>query len=172
MDAMRFAKPTDDSIPLTPVYEDDLAQLRGGLSAFETSWMATTGFKGKAGTITVFPNGSGGAAGALVGLGKRGAARNERFPMAAARARLPTGTYHLAGDLDKADVEAALLGWLFAGYAYGRYKSAPTVDAHLIAPDGVDVARIEAIAAGETLTRDLINTPASDMGPIDLTEAS
>mgnify|MGYP001802956087 CR=1 FL=1 len=38
MDAMRFAKPTDDSIPLTPVYEDDLAQLRGGLSAFETSW--------------------------------------------------------------------------------------------------------------------------------------
>ncbi len=32
--------------------------------------------------------------------------------------------------------------------------------------------RIEIIAAGEALTRDLINTPASDMGPADLDEAA
>jgi leucyl aminopeptidase len=35
----------------------------------------------------------------------------------------------------------------------------------------LDVARIEAIAAGERLTRDLVNTPAADMGPAELQQA-
>ena len=39
---------------------------------------------------------------------------------------------------------------------------------HLVAPEGVDAARIEALAAAEALTRDLINTPAQDMGPAAL----
>ena len=39
--------------------------------------------------------------------------------------------------------------------------------ARLVAPEGVDAARLEVIAAGEALTRDLVNTPASDMGPDD-----
>ncbi|MCB1350718.1 MAG: leucyl aminopeptidase family protein, partial [Maritimibacter sp.] len=40
------------------------------------------------------------------------------------------------------------------------------------APDGIDARRLEAIAAGEALTRDLINTPASDMGPHELEDAA
>jgi leucyl aminopeptidase len=43
--------------------------------------------------------------------------------------------------------------------------------ARLKAPMGCDAARIEVIAAGECLTRDLINTPASDLGPAELEEA-
>jgi leucyl aminopeptidase len=35
----------------------------------------------------------------------------------------------------------------------------------LSAPDHLDAARLERIATGEALTRDLINTPAEDMGP-------
>ena len=41
-----------------------------------------------------------------------------------------------------------------------------------MAPEGVDAARIEAIAKGEALTRDLINTPANDMGPVALEAAA
>ena len=38
-------------------------------------------------------------------------------------------------------------------------------------PEGVDAARLLAMAEGEFLTRDLINTPASDMGPDELEAA-
>jgi leucyl aminopeptidase len=41
----------------------------------------------------------------------------------------------------------------------------------LQAPDGIDTSRLEAMAAGEFLTRDLINTPAQDMGPAELEAA-
>jgi leucyl aminopeptidase len=44
--------------------------------------------------------------------------------------------------------------------------------AELVAPEGVDTARLLALAEGEYLTRDLINTPASDMGPPDLEQAA
>ena len=37
-----------------------------------------------------------------------------------------------------------------------------------VLPDGVDGPRMLAMATGEFLTRDLVNTPASDMGPAEL----
>lgn len=64
------------------------------------------------------------------------------------------------------------MGWLLAGYTFEKYAKHPAPKAGLIAPDGVDAARLQAIAAGEALTRDLINTPASDMGPADLADAA
>ena len=42
----------------------------------------------------------------------------------------------------------------------------------LCVPDGVDAARIERIARGVTLGRDLINTPANDMDPEALEAAA
>ena len=41
----------------------------------------------------------------------------------------------------------------------------------MLVPEGVDGARLLAMAQGEFLTRDLINTPASDMGPAELEDA-
>ena len=49
--------------------------------------------------------------------------------------------------------------------------SRPEMQAQLVAPRSVDADRIEAIAAGEALTRNLINTPAADMGPPHLEQA-
>ena len=66
----------------------------------------------------------------------------------------------------------AALGWLLESYRFTRYKSSSRRDARLVAPEGVDAARLEAIAAGECLTRDLINVPAADMGPAELEAAA
>ena len=38
-------------------------------------------------------------------------------------------------------------------------------ESSLVAPDWADAPRIEAMASAEALCRDLVNTPASDMGP-------
>src|SRR5690606_5697883 len=49
---------------------------------------------------------------------------------------------------------------------FDRYKAgADTGTAELLPPEGVDARRLEVLAAGVCLTRDLINTPANDMGP-------
>ena len=51
-------------------------------------------------------------------------------------------------------------------------RVAASPQARLICPEGVDAARIEMLAAAEALTRDLVNTPAADLGPAALEEAA
>jgi len=80
--------------------------------------------------------------------------------------------YRLTTEIIGAALEAELLGWLLAGYRFDRYAPSPAPKAMLHCPEGVDSAHLEAIAQGEALTRDLINTPASDMGPPDLEAAA
>ena len=172
MDAMRFAEETDDAIPLSAVSEDGFAEWQDSLDAAAKAWVEASGFAGKAGTQILFADPSGALSAVAVGIGKPDAARAERFPLAAVRGKLPARTYRLTGWIDDKHLEAAALGWLLAGYRFGRYKSAPPPKAHLVAPAGIDAARLEAIAAGEALTRDLINTPASDMGPEALAKAA
>ena len=92
--------------------------------------------------------------------------------MGAAAGKLPEGTYEIVGGLEGDALEEAALGWLLSTYRFGRYKTATEPKAKLICPEGLDRTRLEAIAKGEALTRDLINTPASDMGPAELSAAA
>jgi len=83
---------------------------------------------------------------------------------------LPAGDYTVQGELHGAETEA--LGWLLSHYRFDRYARASGISARLVAPAGIDAAAVEARAEGEALTRDLINTPAADMGPDNLEEAA
>ncbi|WP_085047251.1 leucyl aminopeptidase family protein, partial [Brevirhabdus pacifica] len=107
----------------------------------------------------------------LAGHGTPATRRRGRFATAGIAAGLPAGTYRLECDLDGPALEEAALGWLLSAYRFDRYKSMPPAEALLLAPDGVDAKRLEILAAAEFLTRDLVNTPASDLGP-DALEAA
>ncbi|MCI2399446.1 leucyl aminopeptidase family protein [Aliiroseovarius subalbicans] len=168
---LTFAAATDDAIPLLVVDKDQLETILDELQPAQHTWAKTSGFTAGLGQVLVFPGANGAPELALVGYGDAPARRRQRFGLAAARAKLPEGTYALQGDLGREALDEAALGWLLAGYGFDRYRDRPAPKAKMIAPDGIDVARIEVIAAGECLTRDLINTPASDMGPSNLEEA-
>jgi leucyl aminopeptidase len=88
--------------------------------------------------------------------------------------RLPAGHYRLASPLGPEAATRFVLGWLLGGYRYTRYRSAESAPrrAVLLIPDGADVAYAQAAAAAAQLTRDLINTPANDMGPAELEAAA
>ena len=107
-----------------------------------------------------------------MGYGTAAKRARGRFHMGAVAAKLPQGVYAIASGLDGPDLEEAALAWLLAGYNYDRYSGPSTPIASLVAPSGVDAKRIAIIANGEALTRELINTPASDMGPDELEEAA
>ena len=64
------------------------------------------------------------------------------------------------------------LGWLVGGYRITRYRSAGQAPrAALLAPPGTDLEYVRAAAEATTLARDLINTPANDLGPAELAQA-
>ena len=140
------------------------------------TWARAQGFAGNAGQICLLPAADGGIAGALFGIGPARAPKDrparDRYPLARAAEGLPAGNWRLANRPDGFDAALGALGWLFAQYRFARYKKAEPPAARLACPEGVDQARLLAMAKGEFLARDLINTPASDMGPADLEQAA
>ncbi|MGQ0564030.1 MAG: leucyl aminopeptidase family protein [Gemmobacter sp.] len=135
-------------------------------------WARAAGFKAKLGEVLLLPGAEGGVAGALLGHGTQVSRRRTRFGHARAVAALPGGPWALQGDTGDHAGEIAL-GWLLAQYRFDRYRkgNGATDPSLLVPPAGVDAARLLAIAEAEFLTRDLVNTPASDMGPDELEAA-
>ncbi|RMC34856.1 leucyl aminopeptidase family protein [Paracoccus alkanivorans] len=165
---LQFASSPDLALPIWPVAKGAEIPPESGAG----DWPAACGFTGKTGEICLLPDADGGLSGALFGLGDPAHHGRERFAFARAAASLPKGDWRLAALPGDHNAEEAALGWLLGQYRFTRYKGSPAEDARLVCPDGVDAERVLAIAAGEFLTRDLINTPASDMGPKQLEAAA
>ena len=166
--APRFAAPDAAALPLTVIRAEDwpaIAQTHP-----QADWLRASGFEAAMGELRLLP-GPGGVVGAVAGLGTAQARKRQRFGLARAVAALPEGAWRLEGDLTPAQREEATLAWLLQGYRFDRYRKAGGQGALLVAPEGIDTARLLAMAEGEYLTRDLVNTPAQDMGPAQLQAA-
>lgn len=166
---LEFAPATDPSVPLYLISGDSFESWQSARPEAQRAWLSANGFAGKAGQLCVLPDANGGIAGAVTVLDDDA---RMRFGLATVAAKLPKGTFHLETDLPIDALNEQALGWLLSGYRFDRYKGKPAPKARLKPPAGVDAARLEAIAAGEALTRDLINTPAADMGPEALEAAA
>ena len=79
---------------------------------------------------------------------------------------LPPGVYRFANAPH--DTRLAALAFALGSYRFSRYRKTDAPDVRLVPPDGVDVAEITRMAEAAALARDLINTPANDMGPEEL----
>lgn len=168
---LSFAATTDDAIPLYVLGEDAASDWLSAQDETTLNWANANGFTGGLGQILICP-GPDGIAMAAIGYGNSSSRSRGRFHLAAGATRLPKGAYELRHTLDTETLEIEALGWLLASYRFDHYKSQTPMRAQLIAPMGLDSHRIETIANGEALTRTLINTPASDMGPPDLERAA
>ncbi len=168
---LTFSKATNGSLPLYAIQAEQLDNWIKAQPKEVSAWLKANAFAANIGEVILVPNSKGMPQMAVVGLGTPATRSRGRFELAAARAKLPAQTFHLenAQDVDGLDVQ--LLGWLLAGYSFDRYRKPATPMADLICPETVDATRLETLAAGEKLTRDLINTPAADMGP-DALEAA
>ena len=144
------------------------------LSEAQRTWAEAQGFKGAARKHVLLPGPDGTLAGAALGLGEERAGDPMEKPELAVGLlpnMLPPGCYHLADDL--AEPELAAVAWGLGAYRFRRYKSAGVDDVpQLKMPLGADPARTLALIEGVWLGRDLINTPASDMGPQELEDAA
>ena len=131
-------------------------------------WVQAAGFAAKPGSVCLVPDAQGALALVLVGI-EEGL---DRWSMASLPGSLPKGDYRLAESMGGADADAACFAWAIGGYRFQRYKKREGGLARLVWPAGVDRAAIERTVAALTLARDLINTPAEDMGPPHLAAAA
>jgi leucyl aminopeptidase len=171
---MTFASADGPSRPLHVLRAENLAAFLASEGASWANWLRGSGFEAGLGESRLLPGADGAVAAAVVGLGTPQARRRQRFGLGKAVAGLPGGNWVLTGDLIREDKTEAALAWLLAGYRFDRYRpSRKSADVpRLVCPEGLDAARLIAMAEGEALTRDLINTPAQDMGPEELETAT
>ncbi|MFG1480727.1 leucyl aminopeptidase family protein [Xanthobacter sp. V4C-4] len=161
-----FALTSDQSLPVWCVRAADLdtIPLPDGARAFA----AAAGFTAEAGKTLAVPGADGGLAGVLFGLAP--APHADPFAFGALPGLLPPGTWRLEGT--PGDLRLAALAFALGGYRFTRYRKAPPRAVRLVLPEGVDAAALTRQVEAVTLTRDLVNTPANDLGPAELEDAA
>lgn len=154
-----FAPLSGGSLPIWAVTKADLA--RGHFDKTALKWANNAGFNASEGAILLVPDKHGRMAGALFGMGEGDAVH----PFAAGRlARLlPAGDWHI--ETAPVPGEAMALAFGMGAYRFEPYKRAGGELPRLVIPADGDADAIRRTVAGVYFARDLVNTPANDMGP-------
>ena len=170
--SLTFAARGAEAWPLYVLEPDDVAVWVAQQSDETRHWVEASNFNGAIGSVLMIPGGGGMPTAALIGYGTAAQRARHRFVLAAGVPQLAPGTYRIEQGLEPEDAQTECLGWLLSGYGFSRYKDNTPRTAHLVAPASIDASRVEVLASAEALTRDLVNTPASDMGPVALEAAA
>lgn len=160
--------PSATAVPIHVVSAESWPALQERLAPAYRSFALAQGFAARPGQHCLLPDTAGALAAVLLG---RSAASRRQDPFVPARlaALLPAGDYRLEGEID--DPALAALGWLLQGYRFDRYRKPSPARARLSLPDGVDGVEVSLIAESAMLARDLVNTPANDLGPAEIEAA-
>ncbi len=181
-----FAKPGPGTAS-KPVWLAAPGTLKKDLKALpraQANWIEAQGWKAAAGSVVLLPGSDGAVAGAVLGLGEEDDRARAAMLAGALPRALPKGNYHFAHAPQ--DRELAALAWAMGSYRFTRYKGngedrssnseavgqANESPRRLVLPEGVDAGGLASIANAVTLGRDLINTPANDLGPGELEQAA
>nr|WP_294501689.1 leucyl aminopeptidase family protein [uncultured Rhodopila sp.] len=151
-----------DTRPVHPVRPDGLEAFLGTLLPARAAYLRDADFAAKAGELAFLP-GPQGIASAVLGLGTE----STPFTFGSLPMRLPEGDWRLEpGDYDPAE---ATLGYCLGAYRYERFRSVTgRGPASLFVPPGHEAALSQ--AAATWMVRDLINTPANILGPVELAD--
>ncbi len=150
-------------IPVHAVLESEtLAQL-DSISPLAKAIAATSDFKGKAGQLLALPNADGTLSSVVFGLGLG----DDPMTFRSLAAKAPAGTYRIARAPVGFAAAQIALAFALGSYKFDRYKAHGGERAKLLA-EGVDVAEIRQVSHACALARDMINTPANDMGPLQI----
>ena len=154
-----------------PIHLVDKAGFDGWLKkrpADDRRLLEALGFDGKAaGVFAILPRGSDFE---VVGAVKK-AEDLSPWCLAALAEKLPEGTYKLV----EGEPGGAALGWLLAQHRFDDYRSKkdePERGARvLVTGEAAQIDLVVRLAGATALVRDLVNTPAADLGPAELEQA-
>ncbi|MCA9719462.1 MAG: leucyl aminopeptidase family protein [Myxococcales bacterium] len=164
--------PTPETIPITPITRAQLEPWLERASQGRRAWVKSVGFKAERGEFCPLPGDGGAMERVLLGVLDLG----DPWSYASLPRRLPRGLYAIEPDegaaLEPSAADDIALGWGLGTYEFHRYRGGPRPVSTLVWPTGCDRGRATRLLEGVFLGRDLINTPASDMGPEQLAAAA
>jgi leucyl aminopeptidase len=162
--------PAPSAVPITFVTKATWSDIGAILPAQARQFAQANGFAAKPGEYLALPAVDGRIAQVLFGLEDEAAKWRDLFRPGQLPGLLPPGAYRFANAPH--DARLATLAFALGSYRFNRYRKADAPDVRLVAPDGIDIAEISRMAEAAALARDLINTPANDMGPEQLAAAA
>lgn len=180
-----FTNDATTAVPVTPVTPERLSEWQDGLDVRHRAWADANGFRAKPGSVCILAGDDGRVVAVAAGFpGDDGG--NVIWDWSATAKALPPGVYQITTNvdgsvLDKDRAEQAALGWGLNGYVFDRYRSAKSkkdaadtsnANTILVWPEIADAAVVLSALHAIWLVRDLVNTPASDMGPAQLADAA
>ena len=168
MTAAFIAPDSPEALPVhavTAAGTDTFLAERGGPVE---AWARGQEFRGQTGRVLVVPGPSGAPERALFGLGDG----TDPMVWGWLAQRLPGGDWRIAPPVLPGDPTLALTAFGLGSYRFARYKARDGNTPRLVAPAGADAALAARLVAGIGFGRDLVNTPANDLGPQALEEAA
>ena len=174
-----ISDPDDETVSLIVLRtSSNNTDLKSGVLIFDTwiseqsgavkSWIKTNNFTATSGTACLLPGDDGDLVSVVVGLGES----PSLWDWAALPSALPEGTFQVQNDLTMDEANELALGWALANYRFTRYRKKTDGLPSLVLPSTCEQAMLQKMANAHYLVRDLINTPASDMGPEELANAA
>src|SRR5579859_4098667 len=168
MDSIFVTRSAAAAIPIWFATAQSYADVRQRIGAEACAFADAAGFEAKAGRHLLLP-GQNGLGGVLFGLEGGDDARDLFLPGRLPQ-HLPDGVYRFANEPH--DARLAALAFALGAYRFTRYRKAEARKLNLDLPQSLDRDDLTRIVEGVALARDLINTPANDMGPAELEEAA
>ncbi len=162
-----FSERTTDAVK---VFLYDRKNAKTGLANLSVStekFAKSLGFAGKTGQIVILPDDHGRPAQILAGLGDG----TNPLAVAAISSQLRAGVYEVVVKPETWPFSWIAKGWADGAYRFDKYLSGSAEPPKLVLPDTEDHDAIMREATAMALTRNLVNTPAEDMGP-DAIEAA
>ena len=157
-----------DTVPIAVVTTANIAAWLRKLPKTQRDWLTQSGFTGKESSHALLPDVRGGVERAVFVTNKEA----DLWSWSNLAAALPKASYRLEGRLAKAVANNAALGWGLAAYEFTKYRKAKLDRPELVWPTTADRAAVGRTLDATALVRDLINTPAEDMGPSELASAA
>ena len=162
--------PSPSAVPISFATKTTWSALSATLPAEARQFAQANGFTARASECLTLPAPDGRIAQVLFGLEDDAAKWRDLFRPGQLPGLLPPGVYRFANAPH--DTRLATLAFALGSYRFNRYRKNDSPDVRLVAPDHLDIAEISRMAEAAALARDLINTPANDMGPEELAAAA
>jgi leucyl aminopeptidase len=159
-------KAFEKAAPILATDRKRLPKLLESLAPAERRFAEASEFDGAPNTLAIIPDARGGIARVLAGV-RDGA---DPWALAGLPLKLPRGHYALGKGPVAIAAERAAFAWDLGGYRYARYKKSPRKPSILQVEGSAKVREALEMAAAVRLVRDLVNTPAEDMGPQELSD--
>lgn len=163
-----FAPDGPEVVSICLVTSEGWPDLAATLDPRARRFAEASGFAPKPGAIALLPSAEGGLDLVLFAIGE--GVDRDPFAVAKLASALPAGDYRFADP--PPDGALAALAFALGQYRFTRYKDEPGSRPRLVLPEGIDGDEVSRVAAAVATGRDLVNTPANDLGPAEIEEAA